>query len=69
VTLISSQPPLRSSTAEVRSPADEQIARGPAIPLIRAGDLFGKGREIFIEHDGSYYRLRLTHSNKLILTK
>jgi hemin uptake protein HemP len=37
--------------------------------LIRSGDLFGKGREIFIEHDGSYYRLRLTHSNKLILTK
>jgi hemin uptake protein HemP len=68
VTLVSSQPPLRSN-AEVRSPADEQSARGPAIPLIRSGDLFGKGREIFIEHDGSFYRLRLTHSNKLILTK
>jgi hemin uptake protein HemP len=68
VTLVSPQPPLRI-TAEVQSPADERTARGPAIPLIRSNDLFGKGREILIEHDGSYYRLRLTQSNKLILTK
>ena len=68
MTVLTPQPPLRGN-AEVRSPADEQSARGPAIPLIRSGDLFGKGREIFIEHDGAYYRLRLTHSNKLILTK
>jgi len=31
--------------------------------------LFGKAREILIEHSGCYYRLRVTHSNKLILTK
>jgi len=31
--------------------------------------LFGKAREILIEHSGGYYRLRVTHSNKLILTK
>jgi hemin uptake protein HemP len=68
VALASSQPPLRTS-AEVRSPADEQKARGPAIPLIQSKELFGKGREILIEHDGSFYRLRVTHSNKLILTK
>lgn len=58
--------PLRS--AEVRSPAVE-VARGPAIPLLRSEELFGTAREILIEHSGGYYRLRVTHSNKLILTK
>ena len=60
------KPPLRD--AEVRSPATE-VARGPAIPLLRSEELFGKAREILIEHSGGFYRLRLTHSNKLILTK
>lgn len=58
--------PLRS--AEVRSPAAE-LARLPAIPLLRSEELFGTAREILIEHGGGYYRLRVTHSNKLILTK
>jgi hemin uptake protein HemP len=61
-----SKPPLRA--AEVRSPATE-VARGPAIPLLRSEELFGKAREILIEHSGGFYRLRVTHSNKLILTK
>lgn len=60
------KPPLRS--AEARSPAAEG-PRGPAIPLLRSEELFGKAREILIEHSGGYYRLRVTHSNKLILTK
>lgn len=60
------KPPLRS--AEVRSPATE-VARGPAIPLLRSEELFGQAREILIEHSGGFYRLRVTHSNKLILTK
>jgi hemin uptake protein HemP len=60
------KPPLRP--AEVRSPVGE-TTRGPAIPLLRSEDLFGKAREILIEHSGGYYRLRVTHSNKLILTK
>jgi hemin uptake protein HemP len=37
--------------------------------LLRSEELFGEQREIMIQHAGSYYRLRLTHSNKLILTK
>ncbi|HWK49405.1 MAG TPA: hemin uptake protein HemP [Steroidobacter sp.] len=41
----------------------------PAIPLLRSEELFGQAREILIEHSGGYYRLRVTHSNKLILTK
>ncbi|NLG77133.1 MAG: hemin uptake protein HemP [Xanthomonadaceae bacterium] len=63
----SSTPPLLD--AELRSPADETRSRGPATPLVHSEVLFGKYREILIEHAGSYYRLRMTHSNKLILTK
>ena len=61
------KPPLRM--AEIRSPAVETPSCGPAIPLLRSVDLFGKAREILIEHAGGVYRLRVTHSNKLILTK
>ena len=64
---VSLEPPLRP--AEVRRRADEARPRGPAIPLLRSEDLFGRSREILIEHSGGYYRLRVTHSNKLILTK
>lgn len=58
-----------SLNPEVRSPAATSSPRGPATPLLHSSDLFGKTREIMIEHAGGYYRLRLTHSNKLILTK
>jgi hemin uptake protein HemP len=66
-TLSTPKPPLRS--AEVRSPAVEAAPRGPAIPLVQSKELFGTAREILIEHSGGFYRLRVTHSNKLILTK
>ena len=59
--------PLRG--AEVQAPAAEAPPRGPAIPLLRSEELFGQAREIMIEHMGGFYRLRVTHSNKLILTK
>jgi hemin uptake protein HemP len=36
---------------------------------LRSVQLFGSTREILIEHGGAYYRLRITQSNKLILTK
>lgn len=64
---ISPKTPLRAT--EVRSPAAQAPPRGPAIPLLRSEELFGKAREIMIEHSGGFYRLRVTHSNKLILTK
>jgi len=37
--------------------------------VIPSGDLFGHEREVLIEHQGSYYRLRLTRAGKLILHK
>lgn len=60
-------PPLRD--AEFSSPAEQSLSGGPAIPCLRSEALFGKAREILIQHAGGFYRLRLTHSNKLILTK
>jgi hemin uptake protein HemP len=63
----SSHPP--PSEAAILSPAEEVRSRGLAIPLVRSEELFGRTREILIEHGGAYYRLRVTHSNKLILTK
>ncbi|MGB4347457.1 MAG: hemin uptake protein HemP [Burkholderiaceae bacterium] len=38
------------------------------MPRIKAADLLSHRREIEIDHDGKIYRLRLTQSNKLILT-
>ena len=35
---------------------------------ISSWDLFKQGREVEIEHEGRIYRLRLTQSNKMILT-
>jgi hemin uptake protein HemP len=55
--------------AAASSPVVEELSRGPALPLVRSTDLFSRSREIMIEHAGAYYRLRLTQSNKLILTK
>ena len=55
--------------AEIRSPATQSPSSGPAIPCLHSQQLFGAAREILIEHSGAFYRLRITHSNKLILTK
>jgi len=41
----------------------------PVLQSVRSEDLFGKDREIIIEHCGMQYHLRLTKANKLILTK
>jgi hemin uptake protein HemP len=56
------------STLSTRQP---EHTSGPAsvLPVISAGTLFGKNRELLIEHAGSQYRLRITQNNKLILTK
>lgn len=37
--------------------------------LLRSQTLFQGKREIVIEHEGQYYRLRITRRNKLILQK
>ncbi|BDA85694.1 hypothetical protein Sa4125_32360 [Aureimonas sp. SA4125] len=37
--------------------------------LFQASELLGDQREVGLVHDGALYRLRLTRSGKLILTK
>lgn len=41
----------------------------PAIRRWSVGELMGAAREAVIEHSGQEYRLRITASGKLILTK
>lgn len=58
-------------------PPAEHAARQPAtpalpstaLPQIEVGTLLGDGREAMLVHNGETYRLRITASNKLILTK
>lgn len=59
---------LISSASEPITPVAAGAGAGEA-RCFRSGDLFGALREVLIEHDGGYYRLRLTQANKLILTK
>ncbi|WP_417411613.1 hemin uptake protein HemP [Hoeflea sp.] len=37
--------------------------------VIESTKLFGKSREVAIEHDGAVYRLKITKQGKLILNK
>jgi hemin uptake protein HemP len=46
-------------------PADSGMAQ----KTIESSELFGDSQEIVILHDGAAYRLRITSTNKLILTK
>ena len=39
------------------------------VKTMTSEQLFGQGREIWIDHDGCRYRLRITKRNKLILQK
>jgi hemin uptake protein HemP len=64
----------RFAAASANKPIAESDAASvktyvPQLPCVRSEDLFGKVREIVIEHCGAYYHLRLTKANKLILTK
>ena len=49
-----------------------EAAAGVELPLVRrveSAALFERGREVVIVHRGQVYRLRITKSDKLILTK
>lgn len=39
------------------------------LPMLNSRDLFTTQREVLIQHGTEHYRLRLTSTNKLILTK
>lgn len=55
-------------------PAPSPVAAEPSAsplspPVLRTVDLFKAHREILIEHNSQWYRLRLTSLDRLILTK
>lgn len=59
-----------NTPAPMSRPAIREVEpRQLGVACLRSEELFGKQREIMIQHAGSFYRLRLTQSNKLILTK
>lgn len=47
----------------------ESAARAAAPRRVTSTELLGQGRELLIEHAGTVYRLQLTSTGKLILTK
>lgn len=59
--------PLREPAPADDVPAAPTTGAGPQ--RIRSEDLLHGRQQIEIEHDGELYRLRLTRSGKLILTK
>ena len=52
-------------------PTPEAVATKTGLPPIRtitSQKLFDGAREIFIDHDGRLYRMRITQNGKLLLT-
>lgn len=59
--------PDEDNTPEV--PGDDVLKPPPGVRVISSGELLGDQREVWIEHRGDMYRLRLTSSGRLYLTK
>jgi hemin uptake protein HemP len=55
------------TTSKPGAEGPKEVSAPPV--LLEAGKLFQGAREIWIEHDGIRYRLRITRRNKLILQK
>jgi hemin uptake protein HemP len=58
-----------SENEERRQDESSRQEATPSRLVLRAQDLFQGHREIWIEHEGKQYRLRITRRNKLILQK
>ena len=58
----------RTKTVADASDAQDQGRMTANTRRIKSRDLLGTIRELEIDHEGRIYRLRLTQSNKLILT-
>jgi hemin uptake protein HemP len=61
-------PPTLPSSVEQLAEGERNDA-GQAIPIVDSATLMGGRRELIIQHGTGSYRLRVTASNKLILTK
>jgi hemin uptake protein HemP len=54
---------------DIPAPDKARAETPPSAPVIESDKLFQGKREIFIDHQGERYRLRITRKNKLILQK
>jgi hemin uptake protein HemP len=61
--------PMTSYDNNDKSSRNKCLVQNSARMIIKSHQLFDNQNEIIIEHDGSEYRLRITSSGKLILTK
>lgn len=52
-----------------KSSKKQHISQDTSRIVIKSHRLFDNQNEVIIEHDGNEYRLRITSSGKLILTK
>jgi hemin uptake protein HemP len=52
-----------------RDDSDAAPPTGEPTVVIPAEQIFGEHREVWIEHNGERYRLRITRRGKLILQK
>jgi hemin uptake protein HemP len=50
-------------------PDDREPAEAEHCPVIPAEQLFKDGREVWIDHHGERYKLRITRRGRLILQK
>jgi len=55
--------------AESEPEENEETPSGEPRKVLRAEELFGESREVWIELEGVRYRLRITRRGKLILQK
>ena len=58
-----------SGSTEAEAPSAGETAGPPHVRRVESATLFERGREVVIVHHGREYRLRITKSDKLILTK
>lgn len=64
--------PVRSAETKHDSPVTgvpDQGLPNQGLPIVESAELMGGQRELMIRHGRETYRLRVTASNKLILTK
>lgn len=59
----------RPDTSGPARPDDGTVVEPPLVRRVESAILFLRGREVIIVHRGQEYRLRITKSDKLILTK
>jgi len=59
----------RGPSPAPRAPDADAVVESAAVRRVESVLLFQRGREVVIVHRGQEYRLRITKSDKLILTK